>query len=324
MAAEGDVIAFIFTGDVDIIPQNATHVYIHESVSVIPVMAFYRHRCIVELICHMGVKRIEREAFFRCPSLLRVIISGVEVVERGAFMNCRAVTYVECEKLERIGERAFTWCISLTYINLPSVKVVERAAFLECFAMIDATLGNQLESISPMVFKCCRSLERITIPLKGDLITDDDIFQWCVNLKHVNLAGGAIHETIAAFQLNEWTNDVKDEIDSIGRILINTAPGGALGGDPGGKAIAISGWITRVLRKIIDYKAQHRELVVEAAPTLMVSLPSDVVVNNVLPFLELPPHTFDGETSEEGDGNGSNIYNTPVFIGNHVETDSLS
>ena len=63
----------------------------------------------------------------------------------------------------------------------------------------------------------------------------------------------------------------------------------------GEKTIVIQDWISRVLSKIIRYKAQHVQLLEEAVETLKFVAPNDIVVDNVMPFLELPTHTFDRE-----------------------------
>eukprot|EP00984_Skeletonema_dohrnii_P036697 scaffold37966_cov461-Skeletonema_dohrnii-CCMP3373.AAC.1 len=73
-------------------------------------------------------------------------------------------------------------------------------------------------------FVNCRSLERITIPLKDGMITHDNLFAGCKKLNHVDLVGGEVHETIAALLMEEWRNEMKEEIDSINQIL-PTAPG---------------------------------------------------------------------------------------------------
>ena len=66
--------------------------------------------------------------------------------------------------------------------------------------------------------------------------------------------------------------------------------------DPEENDLAIRMWIRSVLYKIIDYKAEHRRILdEEVAPTLQLTLPREIVVNNVLPFLALPSHTFEGE-----------------------------
>eukprot|EP00985_Skeletonema_marinoi_P023371 scaffold15546_cov66-Skeletonema_marinoi.AAC.1 len=217
---------------------------------------------------------------------------GVKVIEEFAFCGCEALTDVECSELEICGSGAFQHCTSLRSINLPSIKIVKGYAFDNCKALTDVKFGDKLESIKGLAFVRCPSLERITIPLKDHLITNDNIFQGCGNLEHVDLVGG-IHETVAALQLEEWRNDMNKEINSINQIL-PTARAGSTLGDVGEKAIVIRTWIRSVLRKLIGYKAQHRRLLDEAATTLeFVSLPKDIVVENVLPFLELPSYTFE-------------------------------
>mmetsp|Transcript_26777 Transcript_26777/g.53538 ORF Transcript_26777/g.53538 Transcript_26777/m.53538 type:complete len:81 (+) Transcript_26777:410-652(+) len=51
------------------------------------------------------------------------------------------------------------------------------------------------------------------------------------------------------------------------------------------------------------YKAEHRRLLdEEAASTLQLALPRDIVMDNFLPFLELPSYTFEvGDHEDEED-----------------------
>eukprot|EP00984_Skeletonema_dohrnii_P002002 scaffold667_cov103-Skeletonema_dohrnii-CCMP3373.AAC.14 len=112
-------------------------------------------------------------------------------------MFCKALEDVECDKLETIGLSAFSFSESLRSINLPSARIVELRAFDECTALTNVKFGDKLESIRRGAFDGCTSLERITIPLKDDTITDDNTFQGCDNLKHVDLVEGEVHETIA-------------------------------------------------------------------------------------------------------------------------------
>ena len=217
---------------------------------------------------------------------------------RGAFISCKALTDVECDKLEIIGSWAFESCQSLRSINLPSARVVEGYAFCDGEALTNVVFGKELESIREVAFYCCTSLERITIPLKDDMITENNTFQGCKNLKHVNLIEGELHETIVALLLEDWKNYMNEEINSIYQILSYT-PAGDDFGDVGGKARAIRRWIRSDLRKIIHYKAQHQHVLEEAATTLQVALPQDIVIKNVLPFLELPPYTFEVEDHDD-------------------------
>ena len=308
MAAEGDNIVRYNYTDGRRVPRDATHVTVDESVTVISAWAFSGNRNIVEVICDVNVKKVEEGAFDSCISLRRVIMLGVEIVEEHAFNFCEALTDVECGKLEIIREHAFDKCYSLRSINLLSAKIVKRAAFDET-ALTDAKFGSKLDTIEEIAFVDCPNLERITIPLKDGLITHHSIFQGCANLKHVDLVEGPIHETIAALQLEEWRNDMNEEINSINQILPTVSAGGwdddDDDDDEGEKARAIRLWIRSVLRKVIHYQAEHQRLLDEqVATTLELALSQDIVMNNVLPFLELPSYTFELEDYEEGEEAG--------------------
>ena len=222
---------------------------------------------------------------------------GVKIVEEYAFGACGALEDVECDKLEIIGDSAFGWS-SLRSINLPSARIVDGFAFRCCTDLTNVKFGSKLEEIDENAFCNCRSLERITIPLKDGLFTEDDTFKACDNFEQVDLVEGEIHETISTLHLEEWRNDMNDEIQSINQILPNAYAGTWNDfdeGDPGEKTQAIRRWIRSVLRKITDYQAEHRHLLEEdVVATLQLVIPNDdIVMNNVLPFLELPPYVFE-------------------------------
>ena len=313
MAAEGGnniIVRFTYTGaEGEHIPDEATHITIADDCTFVRADAFANHQNIVEVICHEGVVKIERSAFAACPNLRRVIMPGVKEVE-SAFWNCTALADVECGKLEIIKEWAFNSCWSLRSIDLPSIRIVEEYAFCHCNKdLTDVKFGRNLERIEEMAFFGCTSLERITIPLKDGLIAEDDIFQGCYNLKEVVvLIEGELHEIIAALHLDEWRNDMNEEIDSINRILPKARAGHYFDDDDyaefdlGQKARAIRRWIRSVLGRIIRLKAEHQLVLNEAAATLQLALPQDLVMNNVLPFLQLPAHTFDGEDNYSFEG----------------------
>ena len=283
---------YVFTGrDGEAIPRHVTHVLIDEALKFVPAWAFYKHPNIQEVICHDGVEIIQTEAFECCPRLRRVIMPGVKVIEQQAFNECRALTYIECGKLEIIGEMAFRECTSLSSIDLPSIKIVEEWAFNGCTNLISVKLGKDLVSLRGWAFFRCPSLERISLPLKNGMIDNDSVFQRCVKLNHVDLVEGAmLDETVAVLLLEEWKNDMNEEIDTINQVLPNTSAGNFH--EVGGKAQVIRAWIRSVLRKIVRYKAEHQRYLNEAATALHSALPNDIVLKNILPFLELPPHTF--------------------------------
>ena len=284
-----EIVRYIYRGGLhEDIRDDATHIIVDESVKVIQREAFWRHLGIVELICHDEVEKIEAGAFFGCKKLRRVVMPGVKLADIGAFGGCRSLTDVECGKLERIEGLAFDDCKSLRSINLPSARIIGGEAFCGC-----------------------TSLERITIPLRDGLITADDIFQGCRNLNHVDLVEGEVHEVIAALHFEEWRNDMHKDIDTINHILPNANTGQRnrldnfnddISNDVGEKARAIRRWIRSVLRKIIHYEAEHHQILNEAGPALNLVLHGDIVMNNILPFLELPSHMFEVEVRDHEDG----------------------
>ena len=306
---------YVFTGR-ERIPRHVTHVLIDKALKFAPARAFYEHPNIQEVICHDGVLKIEQYAFYECPNLQevichdsvvkieqsafcfcpnlrRVIMPGAKVVERWAFSCCKALTFIECGKLVRIGEHAFRECTSLSSIDLPSIKIVEFKAFDECTSLTNVKFGKDLESIGEMAFHKCTSMKRITLPLKNGMIIHDSTFSEC-KMECVDLVEGAIlDDTIDALLIEEWKNDMNEEIDAINRIVAS-APAGNIVYD-GGKAREIRTWIRSVLRKVIYHKAEHRRYLNVAAATLQTALPNEIVLNNVLTFLELPPYKFQGE-----------------------------
>ena len=270
------------------LPLTATHISVDASTKVISARAFFRHPHIIELICHNGVELIEEEAFAACPRLRRVVLLGVTIIKDYAFYDSKALIYVECPKLEQIGASAFRYCSKLSCIDLPSVKGVDREAFNGCRVLRYVKFGYHLERLSSTVFARCRSLERVTIPLKRGIITADDIFIGCANLKHMDLVEGELLEDIvAALQMEEWRKDMEQEINAIGQVLPNAHVGDIYTRDEGGKARAIREWTARVLNKLVCYKEEHYNLLKEAALILFCVLPNDIVTNKVISFLEL-------------------------------------
>ena len=305
------IITHVYRGEEgEIIPDEATHITVGEGVTFVRARAFCDHPNIVEVFCHDKVEKIEDMAFYGCPNLRQVIMPGVKEVEEMAFQYCPALRDVECGMLEIIGQFAFSRCHKLTSINLPSARIV-GSAFAHCAALTCVKFGNTLERMERRAFYDCPSLERITIPLKDGLITDDNIFQGCESLTQVDLVEGELHETIVALHLEEWRNDMNEAIGSIYRILPNTRAGYynySYHGDQddGEKAQVIRTWIRSILFKIIHYQGEHRNILDDVATTLQLALPHDIVMKNVLPFLELPPHTFDEEDSDNEEQSSEN------------------
>jgi len=125
--------------------------------------------------------------------------------------------------------------------------------------------------------------------------------------------------------LEEWKNDLNREIDSIHRILPNARAGewddNYEDEEHGEKARALRTWIRSVLRKIIHYQVEHQRLLIEAATTVQLVLPQDIVFNSnsVLYFLELPSHIFGEENHQVDAGDVGEQEGHEVERGNHLD-----
>ncbi len=142
------------------------------------------------------------------------------------------------------------------------------------FWLKEAKFGSKLERIEGRVFCGCPSLERITIPLKNGVITDDDVFMECRVFKIIALIERTLlHETIAALHLEDWRNDLSVEIDSINHLpTVDAGRSDDDDEDEGEKAQAIRTWIRSVLRKIVHYKAEHQRIMDEVGSLLCLTL----------------------------------------------------
>ncbi len=142
--------------------------------------------------------------------------------------------------------------------------------------LTDARFSNKLQRLKEKAFRKCISLERITIPLKDGMVAIDNTFEECGKLNHVDLVEGALlHETIAVLQLEDWREDMNEEINSIHHILLNADVGGEYDYDTrdyssGEKTQAIRTWLRSVLRNITRYQAEHQHLLNEAASLMQV------------------------------------------------------
>jgi hypothetical protein len=230
----------------------------------------------LENIEFIGVKleSIEPGVFAYCAALRNINLRGVEHIKQHAFDNCTALEEVEFgEKLKFIDNQAFRRC-SLRKIKLPKVLIIQDYAFSECRQLTDVELSEDLEAIGGGsgyggTFENCRSLRRIAIPLKDDLLNGPGAFCGCDNLSKVDLVGG-IHKVIASLHLESWRNEMNSEIDRINRDLPK------LGAEdfeiPNNKTAAIEDWLVRILQRIEHYTSEHYALLKEAITLLELAI----------------------------------------------------
>ena len=116
--------------------------------------------------------------FYRCPSLMSVIIS---------------------DNVTSIGNYAFQSCSNLTNVIIPdSVTTIGIAAFRFCYSLMNITIGNSITSIDASVFEDCTSLISMTLP---DNVTElgYPAFSGCSSLTHVIISNNVISISDYAF-----------------------------------------------------------------------------------------------------------------------------
>ena len=260
----GDEI-FVYTGGDQEVPWDVRRVRIAENVDTILAETFEGCAQLIEVEGHNKLKKIEPRAFRYCRCLRRVTkMTGLKEIKRLAFYCCYALSELEFDKLEIIGTGAFDDCKSLRTINMPSVRRIEEQGFEGCDALIDVMFGEKLERIEQYAFCVCTALRRITIPLKDNLIIEDEAFSNCENFCRVDSLDEGIHETISSLHLESWRNEMLEEIDSINQTLPNIRENE--------KTQAIQRWIARVFGRIEHYKSEHEALVKEAMTLLELAL----------------------------------------------------
>ena len=311
MAIDDDEL-FVYIGGDQQVPDGVRRVRIHESVKIVPANAFFNRRQLIYVEFHDDIEIIEKDAFYNCISLKGIIkLLDVRIIKEYAFQFCYGVTDVEFgDKLETIGHEAFQNCTTLKNIKMTSARTVGECAFKGCSELSDVEFGEELETLHESAFLHCPKLKRIVLPLKGDNMIGDYVFNGCEELTTVDLVGG-VHNTVASLHLESWRGEMSNKINRINKTLPNLEEG---------KTQAIQQWIGSVIERLNHYKAEHILLVKEATTLLELALwkaklfdngggegegvgtktsgeveraevrvtsGADAVIKNVLPFLKL-------------------------------------
>ena len=271
---------------------------------------------------HAKIRRVGKRAFYNCKLLGQINLQSAVEIGYAAFYGCVSLTDVEFgDELETIRAGALCGCNTLKHLKLPSIVNIKMGAFTDCTRLKDIELSERLETIGARTFWSCRCLQRIAIPLKRDLISNQfwqheyNQFGYCGQLVTVDLVGG-IHKTVASLHMEIWRTDMLEEISRINQVLPTT--------HANEKTNVIRQWMGSVIDKMDHYKAENCRYVAEATSLLELALwkaklvekeentgmavgkpkkakvdfeivriqkriicGADVVIKNVLPFLQL-------------------------------------
>jgi hypothetical protein len=137
--------------------------------------------------------------------------------------------------------------------------------------LTDVEFPETMEFVEGNAFVGNVDLRRICLPLKVDLFHEENIdeyydlgvFDVCDNLSTVALIGG-IHETISSLHMKSWRDDMTKEINRINLTLPSLSS--SL------KTNVIRWWLQSVHSRIEHYKTKHIQVLKEATVLLELAL----------------------------------------------------
>jgi hypothetical protein len=149
------------------INNNITHIYLSNSITVIPNGAFAGFSNLSDISISKFITSIGDTAFQGCTGLTSIILPDtLTSIGFAAFGSCTGLTnLIISNSLTSIGNNAFTGCTGLTSIILPdTLTSIGTAAFSGCTGLTNLIISNSLTSINTGVFAGCSNLTSIIIP----------------------------------------------------------------------------------------------------------------------------------------------------------------
>ena len=145
----------------------------------------------VYLFIPEGITIIERNAFYRCESLERVVLfDGMEEIDMYAFEYCESLKSVVIPpSLKKIDGFAFYCCHSLEDLTIPNgVEIIEDSAFASCRYLESLTIPGSVQNIGYGAFSGCTGLKTLVIE-KGVGKIESLAFHDCTSLSEIKYTG---------------------------------------------------------------------------------------------------------------------------------------
>ena len=288
--------------------ENLVQVDTHEGIRRVGKWAFCGCKSL-RRINLKSVVEIDKEAFFECKNLESVKFGDrLQTIGEEAFAYCTSLKHLKLPSIITIERRAFDCCTHLTDIEFSEfLETIEVGAFWNC------------ERLQRIAVPLNRDLFEFDYIEQEDQIEFDDFdrdytqFANCEQLTTVHLVGAeGIQKTVASLHMESWRTEILAEINRINQVLPNT-PAHA-------KTNEIKRWMDAdpYSYKLSRYKRLHKRYVKEGITLLELALwkaklsekrerrpkrakfdaesyrrnkrvtcGADIVIKNVLPFLQL-------------------------------------
>ena len=153
-------------------------------------------------------------AFSDCERLVDIQLpDSLVTIGMHAFSDCKRITEIHLgNSLTEVGEYAFSLCESLRSITIPgSLRIIEPYAFAWIHSVTEIVISEGVERIEEGAFQSTDALTRLVLPDslqyvgyqtfvnsgivsleigKGDVIFDDEAFDYCYNLTVIVIGEG--------------------------------------------------------------------------------------------------------------------------------------
>ena len=163
------------------IPNNATHVVLPDSVDYIDPRATMMHKYLTDINMPKSVNALLPYTFVGCESLTKFTVPDwVMFIFDSAFGGCSNLQEINLpDSVTDLGKEVFYGCSNLQEIYIPdSVNIIGEGAFSGCISLIKIHLPKQLSSISKNMFSGCSSLTELVIP-EGVTKMEEGAFKEC-------------------------------------------------------------------------------------------------------------------------------------------------
>jgi hypothetical protein len=289
--------------------ENLRYVKTHDGLKRIGRSAFHGCESLTEIDLR-SVKILDSFALAE-SGLTKVDCDNLVIVGSCAFAECDYLRCIKLPSVKEIHQWTFYLDDKLTEVELPEVEHIQSGAFGENHSLRRIAIPLKADLFVDAVDDDPDPEDWSDSDTGGD---KDALFHDCDSLVQVDLVGW-IHETVSSFHLESWRYDMNKEIKKINRVLPVTSANE--------KTMVIRWWLASVSSKVEHYKGEHRRVLKEAATILELALwkvnlheeneeesrkqkskkakidverarkknlitsGADIVIKNVLPFLEL-------------------------------------
>jgi hypothetical protein len=155
-----------------------------------------------ELVTPSDVTAIKAYTFYKCTSLLKVVIPlSVESISTNSFNGCSGTIEINSKIIEKDYENSTSWFSQSSFTELiigNNITRIGKYVFQDNKSLTKIMLPNSIKQIGNYAFRYCNNVCSIEIPNSVESIGVEAFYD-CINLKYVILGNGIVDIGSQAF-----------------------------------------------------------------------------------------------------------------------------